>query len=67
MTELLPWLNLLLLPIIYAAFSITQKLTRIETWMGEHDKLDAVRFGEIERRITAIELCLPHVRKRNGD
>lgn len=55
MAELLPWLNLLLLPSVYGIVRIAVTLSSLEARLIAHDELDRVRFVEINRRIELLE------------
>jgi len=65
--DLLPWLNLLLPFILLALWHAATNLATIKTWMEAHDKLDEIRFAEIERRLLGVEKSLPYVQKRHND
>lgn len=53
MLELLPWLNLLLLPTLAGIWGIAVRLTRIDVKMQAHEELDKYRFETIDKRLSA--------------
>lgn len=55
MQDLLPWLNLLLVPVLLVTWRISALLARLDQSISSHETLDKERFGEVNRRLEKIE------------
>jgi hypothetical protein len=53
--DILPWLNVLLIPTLGGIVKVAVSLARLEANISAHSRLDDERFGEVRRRLDGVE------------